>query len=83
MDSALFLLYQLLLKHQLWFINVTLVANPIKENDESTPNVIDVVFVMGSLFLKISPRTDAGIFSSYYTYFKNIERGTNHEYKIL
>ncbi len=58
------------------------VANPIKENDESTPNVIDVVFVMGSL-PKNQPKTDAGIFSSCYTLFhKNIERGTNHEYKI-
>ena len=79
MDSVLFLLYQVLVKNQLWFINVTLVAKPIRESVESTPNVIDAVYVMENLSYKISPRTDAVYFSSCYTYFKNTERGTNHE----
>ena len=79
MGSALYLPYQALVKNQFWFISVTLVAKPIRENVELIPNVIDVVFVMGSSSYKISPRTDAGSFSSCYTYFKNTERGTNHE----
>ena len=62
-----------------WDLDVTLVANPIKENDKSTPNVIVVVYVMENLSYKIRLRTDAGCLSSCYTCFKNTERGTNHE----